>query len=307
MRWLEIMAPLRWALALYAVGWVAAQVCAHALFPRARLEYGEAGGELGRAGALTAVAVATIVLGGLGAAHASRPPTVHLRGAVQGPIVISHPETLTGGTVLGGIVVRSNKVTIRHVTVIGGEDGIDVEHASHVMIDDVRILRVTMDAIHVRDAGVMIDNCTIADPTGPWVQGVDISYSMGRAMSTVSSCTIAGVREGIVTHSSAVDVMDNHILDTTLRGIVLGEMSMDMASGNEVNAALGVGILCEDHSMCQIEHNVVAGTRVDGNQDLARQGIAIEGNYYAQAQISHNTVLASPGGVQAFDNSTITR
>jgi hypothetical protein len=307
MRWLEIMAPLRWALALYAVGWVAAQVCAHALFPRARLEYGEAGGELGRAGALTAVAVATIVLGGLGAAYATRPPTVHLRGAVQGPIVISHPETLTGGTVLGGIVVRSNKVTIRHVTVIGGEDGIDVEHASHVMIDDVRILRVTMDAIHVRDAGVMIDNCTIADPTGPWVQGVDISYSMGRAMSTVSSCTIAGVREGIVTHSSAVDVMDNHILDTTLRGIVLGEMSMDMASGNEVNAALGVGILCEDHSMCQIEHNVVAGTRVDGNQDLARQGIAIEGNYYAQAQISHNTVLASPGGVQAFDNSTITR
>jgi len=35
-----IMAPLRWALALYAVGWLAAQVCAHGLFPRARLEDG---------------------------------------------------------------------------------------------------------------------------------------------------------------------------------------------------------------------------------------------------------------------------
>ena len=47
MRWLGIMAPLRWALVLYGIGWVAAQLCAQALFPRARLEYGEAGGELG--------------------------------------------------------------------------------------------------------------------------------------------------------------------------------------------------------------------------------------------------------------------
>ena len=173
--------------------------------------------------------------------------------------MIRHPETLTGGTVLGGIVVRSNKVTIRNVTVIGGENGIDVEHASNVMLDHVRVLHTSMDAIHVRDAGIMIENCTISNPAGPWVQGVDISYSMGRAMSMVSHCTIAGVHEGIVTHSSEVDVMSNRILDTTLRGISIGEMSMGMASGNEVSAALGVGILCEDHSMCQIEHNVIAG------------------------------------------------
>jgi hypothetical protein len=307
LHWIGIMAPIRWALALYAIGWLAAQVCAHAIFPRARLEYGEAGGELGHGGALTAVAVTAVLVGGLGAAYATRPPTVHLHGTVQGPLVIRHPETLTGGTVLGGIVVRSNKVTIRHVTVVGGENGIDVEHASHVMLDHVRVLHVTVDAIHIRDSAVMIDYCTVADPLGPWVQGVDISYSMGRAMSMVSHCTIAGVREGIVTHSSAVDVMSNHILDTTLRGISLGEMSMDMASGNEVSAALGVGILCEDHSMCQIEHNTVAGTRVDGDQDLARQGIAIEAHYFAHAQIAHNTVVASPGGVQAFDNSTIDR
>jgi hypothetical protein len=307
MRDLEIMAPLRWALALYAIAWLTAQLFGQALFPRLRLEYGEGGGELGRGGALTAVAVAAIVLGGLGADYATRPPTITLHGVVRGPLVIRHPETLTGGTVVGGIVVRSNRVTIRHVTVVGGENGIDVEHASHVMLDHVRVLHVTIDAIHVRDSGIMIDNCSIADPSGPWVQGVDISYSMGRSMSMVTNCTIAGVREGIVTHSSAVDVMNNRILDTTLRGISLGEMSMDMASGNEVSAALGVGILCEDHSTCQIEHNVIAGTRVDGNQDLARQGIAIEAHYFAQAKLAHNTIVASPGGVQAFDHSTIAR
>jgi hypothetical protein len=307
MRDLAIMAPLRWAFALYGIGWLTAQVCAHALFPRLRLEYGEAGGELGRGGALTSVAVVAIVVGGVGAAYATRPPTVHLHGVVQGPLVILHPETLVGGTVLGGIVVRANRVTIRDVTVVGGENGIDVEHASHVMVDHVRVIRVTIDAIHVRDSGVMIDSCSIADPSSPWVQGVDISYSMGRDMSMVSNCTIAGVREGIVTHSSAVDVMDNHILDTTQRGISLGEMSMDMASGNEVSAALGVGILCEDHSMCEIKDNVVAGTRVDGTQDMARQGVAIEAHYFATATLGHNTIIASPGGVQAFDNSTITR
>ena len=126
-------------------------------------------------------------------------------------------------------------------------------------------------------------------------------------MSMVSGCTIAGVREGIVTHSAGVSVMDNRVLDTTLRGIVLGEMSMDMASGNDVEGAQGVGILCLDHSMCQIEHNVVAGTRIDPSGDPARAGVAIEAQYYAQAALGANSIIASPGGTKGFSNSTIRR
>jgi hypothetical protein len=95
------------------------------------------------------------------------------------------------------------------------------------------------------------------------------------------------------------------VLDTTERGILLGEMSMDMASHNEVVGAKGIGIICMDHSMCEIEHNTVVGTTVDGNQDPTRHGVAIQAYYYAEAQVHHNTVVASPGGVQAFDNSTI--
>jgi hypothetical protein len=38
MRWLDLMAPLRWALGLYVIGWVAAQVFGHAIFPRLHLE-----------------------------------------------------------------------------------------------------------------------------------------------------------------------------------------------------------------------------------------------------------------------------
>jgi hypothetical protein len=307
MRVLGIMAPLRWAFALYAVGWLGAQLFGHAIFPRLRVEYAEDGGELGRLGTITAVAVCVTLAGGLGAARAVRPPTVHLHGTVQGPLVIRHAQTLVGGVVKGGILIRASHVTLRDVTVVGGENGIDVAHAAHVMLEDVRVVRASMDAIHVRDSGVMIDGCSIADPGGPWVQGVDISYSMGRPMSMVSGCTIAGVREGIVTHSAAVDVRRNRVLGATLRGIVLGEMSMDTATHNEVVGANGVGILCLDHSTCTIEHNTIAGTRVAAGGDLSRAGVAIEAHYFAQAQIAHNTVVASPGGIRAFDQSTISR
>lgn len=306
MRGIPIHAPVAAALGLFALAWLSAQLCAHAALPRLQLTYAEAGGELGRSGRLAAVAVPVLVFISVGAAYATRAPTVHLHGVVQGPIVIDRAETLVGGTVRGGIIIRSSHVTLRNVTTIGGENGIDVERATHVMLDHVRVLRFTTDGIHVRNAAVMVEHCMVADPEGPWVQGIDISYSIGRPMSMVSGCTVAGVREGIVTHSAAVNVMDNRVLDTTLRGIVLGEMSMDMASGNDVESARGVGILCLDHSMCEIEHNTVAGTRVDSSGDPARAGVAIEAQYYAQASLGHNSIIASPGGTRSFSNSTIT-
>ena len=307
MRYLGIMAPLRLALLLYAVAWLSAQVFAHAVFPRLQLEYAEAGGEPGRAGVLTAAAVAVTVVGGLGAAYAVRPPTIHLHGTVQGPLVIRHAETLVGGVVQGGIRIRANHVTLRNVTIVGGEYGVDIEHAQHVMLDHVRVLHFALDAVRALDAGVMIDNCSVTAPAGPFTTGILISYSMGRPMSMVSHCMIVGVREGISTHSSMVDVMDNHVVGTTVRGISLSEMSMDMASGNQVESARGIGIICMDHSLCDIKHNTITGAQVDGNSDPSRHGVAIEAYFYANATVAHNTVIASPGGVQAFDNSTIAR
>jgi hypothetical protein len=307
MRALGIAAPWRQALLLYAVAWVSAQLLAHAVFPLLRLEYAESGGEPGRAGALTAAAVAVTVVCGLGGAYAVRPPTIHLHGTVQGPLVIRHAQTLVGGVVRGGIVIRADHVTLRNVTVVGGTYGIDVEHAQHVVLDRVRVLHFDLDAIRALDAGVMVDRCSVTAPSGPLATGVLISYSMGRPMSMVSRCTIVGVREGISTHSSMVDVMDNHVVGTTVRGISLSEMSMDRASGNEVESARGIAIVCMDHSICEIEHNTVTGAQVDGNEDPSRHGVAIESYFYAEAHVSHNTVVASPGGVQAFDYGTITR
>jgi hypothetical protein len=305
MRWLQLMAPLRWALGLYAIGWVAAQLFGHTIFPRVRLGYAEDGGELGRGGALTAIAVAAVVVGGLGAAYAVKPPTIHLHGTIQGPLVIRHAQTLVGGTVRGGILIRANKVTLRNVTVIGGENGIDILDSHHVMLDNVRIVGVTLDGIHVRRSSVMIENCKITSPNGPWVQGIDISFSMDKEMSMVEGCTIVGVREGIVTHMTMVDVMHNHIGATSLRGITMGEMSMGAITHNDVLGAHGVGIICLDHSECSIEHNTIVGTRTDPSGDASRAGVAIEAHYFAKAKVEHNTIVASPGGIQALDGSTV--
>ena len=307
MRWLNLMAPLRWALGLYAIGWVAAQLFGHAVFPRLHLEYAEDGGELGRRGALTAIAVVAIVVSGLGAAYAVRPPTIHLHGTIQGPLVIRHAQTLVGGTVKGGILIRANNVTLRNVTVVGGENGIDVLDAHHVMLDNVRVVGVSLDGIHVRRSSVMIENCKITSPNGPWVQGIDISFSMDKEMSMVEGCTIVGVREGIVTHMTMVDVRHNHIGATSLRGITMGEMSMGAISHNDVLGAHGVGIICLDHSECSIEHNTIVGTRTDPSGDASRAGVAIEAHFFAKAKVKHNTIVASPGGVAAFDQSTLTR
>ena len=307
MRWLNLMAPLRWALGLYAIGWAAAQLFGHAIFPRLRLEYTEEGGELGRRGALTAIAVVAIVVSGLGAAYAVKPPTIHLHGTIQGPLVIRHAQTLVGGTVKGGILIRANNVTLRNVTVVGGENGIDVLDSHHVMLDNVRVVGVSLDGIHVRRSSVMIENCKITSPSGPWVQGIDISFSMDKEMSMVVGCTIVGVREGIVTHMSMVDVTHNHIGATSLRGITMGEMSMGAINHNDVLGAHGVGIICLDHSECSIEHNMIVGTRTDPTGDASRAGVAIEAHFFANATVKNNTVVASPGGVQAFDGSTVTR
>jgi parallel beta-helix repeat protein len=307
MRAVPIHAPLATALALYVVAWVSAQLLGHAVFPRLRLSYGEDGGELGRVGAAAATAVVLAGLTGLGFDVGTRPPTVHLHGVVQGPLVIRSPRTIVGGVVRGGIVIRSNKVTLRDVTVVGGENGVDVDDATHVVLDGVQVVGSSLDAIHVRRSDVMIDDCRISSPSGAWVQGIDISFAAHRGMSMVEHCTISGVREGIVTHFSQVDVMHNDVSDTTLRAITIGEMSMSAVRDNSISGALGVGVYCVDSSECTIEDNTIARTRVDPSGDPMRAGVAIESHYNAHAFVRDNVVAASPGGVQAFGSGVVTR
>jgi nitrous oxidase accessory protein NosD len=311
-RALGIGAPLEAALLFFALAWVVSQLTGHALLPLLRLSYADDGGELGRAGiALSAVAPVALA-GALGVAWATLPPLVRLPAGVhEGPLVLDHRQRLVGedgAIVRGGIVIRADEVTVRNVTVVGGEDGIDVEDADDVRIEDVRVVRSLMDGIHVRLSSVMIRDCEILSPGGDYSQGIDISFSMHRRPSLVEGCRVEGAWEGIVSHSSRVRVHDNLVRATTSRGIAVTEMSMGMVDRNTVEGADGVGIFCGDYSMCDIEHNTVSGTGPDETTDDAmRDGYAIQAHFHADAEIDDNRLTDNAHDHGAFAGGRLTR
>jgi hypothetical protein len=302
---LGIPAPVDVAVAFFAGSWLLGQVLVHGLFPYTRLSYGEDGGELGRAGPAIAAVVLTsfAFLGGV--ALAMQPPTVRLSAGVhQGPLVLDHAQKLVGepgAVVRGGIVITADNVTVRNVTVIGGESGIEVDDAHNVTLDQVRISGARLDGIHVRRSTVKISECLVHSPAGEYAQGIDISFSFDLAPSVVEDCTVIGGREGIVTHFALVRVEDNRVVGTSLRALTLTEMSMAEVKGNHVENALGVGIFCGDYSECEIDDNSVRNVRPDeASGDSTRLGYGIVAHYGADATISGNDVSGVAARAKAF-------
>jgi hypothetical protein len=305
-----VMAPIGQAVALFAGGWLVAQLLGHALLPLLRLGYAEEGGELGRLGAAVAVAVGVVLAGSASVAYALRPPVVHLAtGVHQGPLVITRREVLVGepgAIVRGGIVVRANGVTIRDVTVVGGENGISIEGYRDTMLDHVSVSGAKLDGIHVRFGGVMIKDCNVDMLGNELGQGIDISYNMDMGMSMVEGCNVVGGMNGIVTHSSMTEIARNHVSRTTMMGISMTEMSMGMVQSNEVRNALGVGINCGDRSMCEIRKNVVIGTRSDAaGGNTTRAGFGVSVLFGAEAALAGNDLTKNAAPVGVFQNSAV--
>jgi parallel beta-helix repeat protein len=303
MRLAGVAAPLWQAAALFGAGWATAQILGHAGFPLLRLSYAEDGGELGRIGTGSAVALGAVLAAAGATAYALRPPVVHLSAGVhQGPLVITRREVLVGdagAVVRGGIVVRARGVTIKNVSVVGGEYGISIDGYRDTVLDGVSVSGARLDGIHVRLAGVVIKNCTIDMLGNPLGQGIDISYNMDMGMSMVEGCTITGGMEGITTHSSMTQVMGNHVSRTTMRGISVTEMSMGMVMDNEVRNAHGIGIWCNDRSMCSIEDNTVVDTTGTGYGVLA--------SFQSEADLRDNELAANPRPFGAVVQAEISR
>ena len=310
MRAVGVMAPLGQAVALFAGGWLVAQLLGHTGFPLLRLGYAEEGGELGRLGVVSAVLVCATLAGAAATAYALQPPVVRLaRGVHEGPLVITRREVLVGAPgaiVRGGIVVRANGVTIRNVSVVGGENGIAIDGYRDTVLDGVSVSGARLDGIHVRLGGVMIKDCNVDMLGNSLGQGIDISYNMDMGMSMVEGCNVVGGMDGIVTHSSMTEIARNHVSRTKMMGISMTEMSMGMIQSNEVRGALGVGINCGDRSMCEIHKNVVIGTRSDaagGNK--TRAGFGVEVLFGAEAELFGNDLASNAAPVGVFQNSTV--
>lgn len=307
---LGLHAPLQPALGLFGAGWLAAVVFSQAGFPLLRLGYAEDGGELGKIGAVAAVAL-VLAFGGSAATYVVRlPPVVHLGAGVhRGPLVIDRREVLQGdpgAVVRGGIVVAHDDVQIRNVTVVGGENGISVDGVHGTVIDGVTVQGAKLDGIHVRLAGVVIRNCTVDMLGNTHGQGIDISFNMNLGMSMVEGCTVVGGQQGITTHSSATDIMGNRVSRTTGQAIAVDEMSMGMASHNAVRDALGVGLYCGDRSMCMFDHNTVIGTRADTASGLRnRRGLAVLADFQSEADLWRNRLVGNPVAMGATTNAIL--
>ncbi len=305
-----IDAPLPVALALFWGAWLLAQLLGHVAFPRVRLSYAEDGGELGRLGAAVAAAVLVVLSVAGGVAWATRPPTVHLDARVhRGPLVLDRAQTLVGGPgaiVEGGIVIRADDVTVRDVTVRGGEHGFDIEGAERVVLEDVVVEGAQADGIHARQSSVTIRRCVVRGLAPTHTQAIDISFAGMLPESRVEDCLVEGAAEGIATQMAHVEVRGNVIRDTSVRGISLNEMSMGLVEENDVTNALGIGILCMDYSHCEIRENRVSGTRADVvSQSKSRAGYAIVAHYNSFAELDRNELVGNARDVGSFVSSTI--
>ncbi len=294
---LDVNAPLRPALALFGLAWLVAQVLGHAGLPLARLSYAEDGGELGRGGITLSVAAACAVLVVAGAAWSISPPTVRLAAGVhEGPLVLDHPQRLVGepGTVVrGGIVITSDDVHVRDLTVFGGEIGIEVRDSESVLLERVRVGGAAMDGISARRSSVRIRDCRIDSPRTAGAQGIDISFALAVRPSRVERCRVTGGAEGIVSHLSTVLIRDNDISDTSLRGIAVTEMSMGEVDENRVRDAVGVAIFCGDYSHCTITDNTVSGTTPDPSGNPTRGGFGILSYFGSIATVGGNNTTTA--------------
>jgi nitrous oxidase accessory protein NosD len=308
---LGIGAPLWAALVFYAASWLLAQALPHAVFPLLRLSYGEDGGELGRAGpGLAATALLVLAAAG-GVAWATQPPVVHLAAGIhEGPLVLDHSQQLLGepgAVVRGGIVITADDVTVRDVTVVGGEHGIQVDSAQRVLLERVSVLDATLDGINVRRGQVTIRDCTVSMLGNEYGQGIDISFTADFEPSLVENCLLTGGQEGIFLDSVHAMARDNHVRRTTLRGITVTEMAMVSVEGNTVKDALGIGIFCSDYSMCDIRENSITGIRADrDSSDSMREGYGIVSHYWAHAEVEDNDVSRSPYEMGEFSDAHIT-
>jgi hypothetical protein len=297
-RLLDLGAPLRPALVFFGGTWLLSQLFAHAVLPLLHLTWPEDGGELGRAGVGLSAAAPVALVAVLGIAWAVEPPTVRLAAGVhQGPLVLDHAQTVVGeeGTIVrGGILVTADDVTLRNLTVRGGEYGIEVRDAESVEIDDVVVESALLDGINARQSEVAISDCEIRSLPGTASQGIDISFASQLPASVVEDCIIVGGSEGIVSHMANVMVRDNRVQSTELRGIAVTEMSTGDVEDNLVEDALGIGIFCGDYSHCSIEDNHVTGMRTDPSGNPTRAGLGLVAHYWAVATVAGNTLERPP-------------
>src|SRR5205823_11199676 len=106
-------------------------------------------------------------------------------------------------------------------------------------------------------------------------------------------------------HASMIDITHNRVSRTTATGISIREMAMGTVAENEVRGALGVGIACDDQSMCDVLDNTVVDTRADPSGVLSQRGIGFLASFYSEAHLRGNELAENPLPFEAVTSSEI--
>ena len=210
-----------------------------------------------------------------------------------------------GAVVGGGVRVAAEGARLEGLEVVGGEGGVLVE-ADHVVLDGVVVRGAELHGIEVVEGSATIRDCRVSGMTSPWAQGVEVRNSLTRPRSVVTGCTVEGGQEGIVSHVSRVEVLDNHVSGTTLRGIAVTEMSEGLVEGNTVTGVIGVGLYCGDMSHCELRHNRVSDVTANVNGVRSQAGQAVVAWYHSTMRLADNHLeVAAPEPVETLQGSVV--
>ncbi|HEX6261587.1 MAG TPA: right-handed parallel beta-helix repeat-containing protein [Actinomycetota bacterium] len=206
-------------------------------------------------------------------------------------------EAEGGAVVSGPLVVRADGARLQGLTIQGGETGVLVREADDVVLRGVLVEGAADHGIEVVNASAWIEGCVIRRLTGGMAQGIEIRNANGRPRSVISGCAVRGGMEGIVSHVSRLEAVDNVVTGTTVRGISITEMSEGLVEGNVVRDALGSGIYCGDMSHCEVRRNTIRDIESDGSGITSRSGYGVVALYYATMRVHQNELVDVPNRV----------
>lgn len=208
-----------------------------------------------------------------------RPFDVERRVAVEGS---------PGAVVRGPLRVMADDVRLVDVRVEGGIDGIEVREAEGVVMERVHVRGARYNGIEVAAGAVEVRDCVLESRGARFTHGFSIRNANGLPRSVVEGCTVTGGQEGLVSHVSRVEFLDNHVTGTTMRAITVTEMSEGLIEGNTVRGVVGAGLFCGDMSHCEIRGNAVHDVVADPSGVRSAGGYGVVGLYYSTVRIRDN-------------------
>lgn len=240
-----------------------------------------------------------------------RSTVVLLDGAHHGPLEVSKPLTLVGAEgaevvasrdTPAAILVAAPNVTVAGLEVRGGWTGIDLQRAPGALISDVAVSGSVAEGIRVYVAPALLRRVRVSHPGSEHAQGIEI---LSAPDTTVTDSFVSGGKVGIVAHLSEVELLGNRVVDTSLAGIMIREMSHGSARDNVVTGATGAGLYCGDQSRCAFSGNRVQRVRVgDPGRSSAGWGLVV---HFQSVASSHQDVLHGEAGeVAVLSGSRIT-